>query len=91
MKEVIFNKIDDLAENNNGALIEGYSAMARDAARKHEAEEWSVELIGDASTVEPCAPSPARSRATYFETARSRENAPAPRNNSAAAMASTSR
>ena len=33
-KEMTLNKIDDLAENNNGALIEEYSAMARDAARK---------------------------------------------------------
>ncbi|MFZ3266526.1 MAG: hypothetical protein WA172_21160 [Terriglobales bacterium] len=30
-------------------LIEGYSAMARDAAREREAEEWAEALIGDAS------------------------------------------
>jgi hypothetical protein len=30
-------------------LGEGYSAMARDAAREREAEEWSEGLITDAS------------------------------------------
>lgn len=30
-------------------LGEGYSAMAKDAAREREAEEWSEGLIGDAS------------------------------------------
>ena len=30
-------------------LGEGYSAMANDAAREREAEEWSEGLIGDAS------------------------------------------
>jgi hypothetical protein len=30
-------------------LIEGYSAMAKDAAREREAEEWCEGLIGDAS------------------------------------------
>jgi len=30
-------------------LIDGYSAMAKDAAREREAEEWSEGLIGDAS------------------------------------------
>jgi len=32
-----------------GGLIEGYTAMAMDAAREREAEEWSEGLIGDAS------------------------------------------
>jgi hypothetical protein len=31
-------------------LTEGYSAMAKDAAREREAEEWSEGLIGDVST-----------------------------------------
>jgi hypothetical protein len=30
-------------------VIEGYSAMAKDAAREREAEEWCEGLIGDAS------------------------------------------
>jgi hypothetical protein len=30
-------------------LIEGYCAMAKDAAREREAEEWSEGLIEDAS------------------------------------------
>ena len=30
-------------------LIEGYSAMAKDAEREREAEEWCEGLIGDAS------------------------------------------
>jgi hypothetical protein len=30
-------------------LIEGYFAMANDAEREREAEEWSEALIGDAS------------------------------------------
>ncbi len=30
-------------------LVEGYSAMAKDAEREREAEEWCEELIGDAS------------------------------------------
>jgi hypothetical protein len=50
LEEAILNKIDDLAMSGPGGLIEGYSAMARDAAREREAEEWSEGLIGDAST-----------------------------------------
>jgi hypothetical protein len=34
---------------NQKQLIDGYSAMAKDAAREREAEEWSEALIGDAS------------------------------------------
>ena len=30
-------------------LTEGYSAMAKDAEREREAEEWCEGLIGDAS------------------------------------------
>lgn len=30
-------------------MTEGYSAMAKDAAREREAEEWAEGLIGDAS------------------------------------------
>lgn len=41
---------DDLATSGPCTLIEGYSAMARDATREREAEEWSEGLIGDAST-----------------------------------------
>jgi hypothetical protein len=33
---------------NSERLIEGYSAMANDAQREREAEEWSEALIGDA-------------------------------------------
>lgn len=33
-------------------LMEGYSAMARDAAREREAEEWSDALIGDSSGID---------------------------------------
>jgi len=33
------DRIDDFQKSYNDRLIEGYSAMARDAAR--EAEEWS--------------------------------------------------
>lgn len=39
-------------------LIDGYSAMAKDAAREREAEEWSEGLIGDSSAVDPSATSP---------------------------------
>ena len=93
MKEVILNRLDDSTKSNPGGLIDGYSAMARDAAREREAEEWSEGLIGDSSAVDPCAtsPAPARRTLTYFASARSSENAPAPRNNSVPAMASASR
>ncbi len=67
-------------------LREGYSAMAKDAAREREAEEWSEELIGD-----PSAEGERAATAIYFESVRSSENAPAPRSSSAAAMASASR
>jgi hypothetical protein len=43
------DRIDDFAMNNDGELIEGYLAMARDAAREREAKEWSEGLVGDAS------------------------------------------
>jgi len=49
LAEVILSKIDDLAMSGPGGLIEGYTAMAMDAAREREAEEWSEGLIGDAS------------------------------------------
>ena len=41
---------DDRATRGRCGLIEGYSAMAKDAAREREAEEWCEGLIGDAST-----------------------------------------
>ena len=87
------NTIDHFAMNNTGELIEGYLAMARDAAREREAEEWAEGLIGDSFAVAPVPlrQRPASRRALHFESARSSENAPAPRNNSAAAIASTSR
>jgi len=44
-----------------GELIEGYLAMARDAAREREAEEWSEGLIGDSFAVDPGGTSPAPS------------------------------
>jgi len=47
--------------NNTGELIEGYLAMARDAAREREAEEWAEELIGDSFAVTPGPTSPAPS------------------------------
>lgn len=50
LKEVILSRVDDLAMSGPGGLIEGYAAMAKDAASEHEAEEWSEGLIGDAST-----------------------------------------
>jgi hypothetical protein len=50
LQEVILNRIDDLAMGGPGGLIEGYTAMANDAEREREAEEWSEGLIGDAST-----------------------------------------
>ncbi len=50
LKEVILSKIDDLEMSAPGGLIEGYSAMAKDADAEREAEEWSEGLIGDAST-----------------------------------------
>lgn len=34
-------------------LIEGYLAMGEDAAREHEAQEWSEGLIGDSFTADP--------------------------------------
>ena len=43
------NWIDDLANQWPGGLIEGYSAMAMDAVREREAEEWSEALIGDSA------------------------------------------
>jgi hypothetical protein len=49
LEEAILSKIEDLAMTGPGGLIEGYSAMAADAAREREAEEWSEGLIGDAS------------------------------------------
>jgi hypothetical protein len=49
LEEVILNKIDDLAMSGPGGLIEGYTAMAKDADGEREAEEWSEGLIGDAS------------------------------------------
>jgi hypothetical protein len=44
------NRIDDSAMGDTGELSEGYLEMSRDAAREHEAEEWSEGLIRDAST-----------------------------------------
>jgi hypothetical protein len=49
LQEVILNRIDDLAMSGPGGLIEGYTAMAKDAELEREAEEWSEGLIGDAS------------------------------------------
>jgi hypothetical protein len=49
LQEVILNKIDDLALSGPGGLIAGYTAMAKDAEREREAEEWSEGLIGDGS------------------------------------------
>jgi|SRR5208282_468896 hypothetical protein len=49
LQEVILNKIDDLLMSGPGGLVEGYTAMAKDAEREREAEEWSEGLIGDAS------------------------------------------
>lgn len=46
LQEVILNRIDDLAMSET---IEGYTAMAKDAEREREAEEWTEGLIGDAS------------------------------------------
>ena len=46
LQEVILNRIDDLALSET---IEGYTAMAKDAERERDAEEWSEGLIGDAS------------------------------------------
>ena len=43
------NRIDDFQRSYTDGLIEGYSAMARDAVREREAEEWSEGLIEDAS------------------------------------------
>ena len=49
LSEVILNRVDELAMSGPGGLLEGYSAMASDADREREAEEWSEGLIGDAS------------------------------------------
>jgi hypothetical protein len=49
LKEVVLNRIEELAMSGPGGLIEGYMAMAKDAAGEREAEEWSEGLIGDAS------------------------------------------
>ena len=49
LRDVILSRIDDLAMSGPGGLLEGYSAMAKDANREREAEEWSEGLIGDAS------------------------------------------
>ncbi|MGA2967129.1 MAG: hypothetical protein ABSD64_13025 [Terriglobales bacterium] len=49
LQDVILSRIDDLAMSGPGGLIEGYAAMANDAAREREAEAWSEGLIGDAS------------------------------------------
>ena len=46
LQEVIFHRIDELVMSGT---IEGYTAMAKDEEREHEAEEWSEGLIGDAS------------------------------------------
>jgi hypothetical protein len=58
LKEAILNKIDDFAMSDDGELIEGYLAMAKDAAREREAEEWSEGLIGDSFPVKQSALSP---------------------------------
>jgi hypothetical protein len=50
LNEVFLNWVDDLSMSGPGGLIEGYTAMAKDAAAEREAEEWSEGLIGDAST-----------------------------------------
>ena len=55
------NRIDHFAMNNTGELIEGYLAMAGDAAREREAEEWAEGLIGDSFAVAPGPTSPAPS------------------------------
>ncbi len=49
LREVILGRIDDLAVSGPGGLMEGYAAMAQDAKREREAEEWSEGLIGDGS------------------------------------------
>lgn len=49
LQDAILREIDDLAMNGPGGLIEGYEAMAKDADREREAEEWSEGLIDDAS------------------------------------------
>jgi hypothetical protein len=49
LREAVLSRIDDLAMSGPGGLTEGYTAMANDAAREREAEEWSEGLISDAS------------------------------------------
>jgi hypothetical protein len=48
--QAIQNRTDDRAMRGRCGPIDGYSAMAKDAAHEREAEEWSEGLIGDAST-----------------------------------------
>jgi hypothetical protein len=46
------DRIDDFANDNAGGLIEGYRAMASDAAREREAEEWAEGMIGNSFLLE---------------------------------------
>jgi len=50
LRESILNRIDDLAMEGPGGLLEGYRAMAKDAEGEREAEEWVEGLIGDVSS-----------------------------------------
>ena len=50
LRDVVLNKIDDLAMEGPGGLLEGYKAMANDAEEEREAEEWVEGLIGDVSS-----------------------------------------
>lgn len=47
--QAILSRADNLATSSPCGLIEGYSAMAKDAARERKAKEWSEGLIGEAS------------------------------------------
>src|SRR6202162_2707620 len=46
LKEVILARVDDLAMSGPGGLIEGYTAMANDAARERAGEGWSEGTVG---------------------------------------------
>lgn len=48
----VLERIEQLAESQEGGLLAGYRAMAGDPEREKEAYEWSEALIGDAARPE---------------------------------------
>jgi hypothetical protein len=49
LHEIILAKVEELAINAPGGLLDQYREMANDVQHEKEAHEWSEGLIGDAS------------------------------------------